>query len=194
MPMEMSAKKEEVDFESISSLRGGAERMTCVAQTCGVGMDVPMNDNTWNLFHPVSIESIDRESGNGTFNILWGQAMLASQAKILLDGIGCAGMEVSCTMDNAHSMAIKVVTKAGCKLMIFPDESGMIDPLDVRFVNSRFVQDVVSEYGRITFAPMIEAPNLIQLLHRLEEWTVAFVLVHGCHKAGLPVRESRMIF
>ena len=34
MPMELSAK-EEVDFESISSLRGGAERMTCVTRTFG---------------------------------------------------------------------------------------------------------------------------------------------------------------
>jgi len=194
MTMDMSAKNVEADFESIPSLCGGAERMTHVSQMCGIRMDVPMNDNTWNLFHPVSSESIDRESGNRTFNLLWGQAMFVSQAKIPLDGIGCAGMEVSCTMDNAHSMAIKVVTKAGCKLMIFPDEPGMMDTLDVRLINSRFVQDVVNEYGRITFAPMIETQNLIQLLRRLEEWTVAFVLVHGCNKAGLPVRESRMFF
>ena len=35
MPMEMSAKKEEVDFESISSLRGGEVLMTCVTRTLG---------------------------------------------------------------------------------------------------------------------------------------------------------------
>ena len=194
MPMEMSSKKEEVDFESISSLRGGAERMTCVAQTCGVGMDVPMNDNTWNLFHPVSSEFINHESGNRTFNLLWGQAMFVSQTKIPLDGIGCTDMEVSCAMDNDHSMAIKVITKAGCKLMILPDEPGMMDPLDVRLINSRFVQDVVNEYGRITFAPMIETSDIIQLLRRLEEWTAAFTLVHGHHKAGLPDRELGLIF
>lgn len=194
MPMEMSAKKEEVDFESIPCLCNGAERMTHVPQTCGIRMNVPMNDNTWNSFRPVSSESIGRESGNRTFNLLWGQAMFVSQVKSSLDGIGCADMEVSCTMDNAHSMAIKVVTKAGCKLMIFPDDPGMLDPLDVRLINSRFVQDVVNEYGRITFSPMIETPDLIQLLRRLEEWSVAFVLVHGCHKAGLPTRESGMIF
>lgn len=168
--------------------------MPHIPQALGIPKDMPMNDITWGLFHRAPQNAIGYQSGNRTFDLLWAQVMFASQAKMPLDGIGCVGMEISCVMDNNHNKAIKVVTRAGCKLMIFPVESGMMDPLDVRLINSRFLQDVVNEYGRITFAPMIETPDLIQLLCRLEEWTAAFILVHGHHKAGLPDRELGLIF
>ena len=99
--------------------------------------DICRNDEiTWDAFHPVPNEAISRESGNRTFDLLWAQAMFVSQSGIPLNGIGCEGMQVSCVMDSRHNMAIRVITHSGCKVLIFPDEPGMMDPLDVRLVNS----------------------------------------------------------
>ncbi len=152
------------------------------------------DDMTWDAFHPAPNTAISRESGNRTFNLLWAQAMFVSQSRTPLNGIGCEGMQVSCVMDSERHMAIKVVTHAGCKVLIFPDEPGMMDPLDVRLVNSVPVRNVVDEHGRISFSSPFETPELATLLRRLEDWTVAFTLVHGPRMAGLPPQGVQTFF
>ncbi len=155
---------------------------------------IPCDGLNWDSFYPVQGKGIDWDSGNRTFNLLWAQAMFASQAGMSFSTIGCDGMQVSCTMDHDHNMAIKIVTGEGCKLMVLPKEPGKIDPLDVCLIGAITVPNVVDEHGRIKFASMIETPQLIELLQRLEKWTTGFITVHGHHMAGLSSFQGTCMF
>lgn len=148
----------------------------------------------WDSYYPVQGDGINWDSGNRTFNLLWAQAMFASQAKMSFGNIGCDGMQVSCSMDHDRNKAIKIVTGEGCKLMVLPKEPGMMDPLEVCLVGAISVPNVVDEHGRIKFASLIETPQLIELLQRLEKWTIGFITVHGHHMAGLSSFQGTYMF
>lgn len=155
---------------------------------------VPCDGLNWDSFYPVQGEVIYRDSGNRTFNLLWAQAMFASQIKMPFSDIGCDGMQISCAMNHDHNMAIKIVTTEGCKLMVLPKEPGKIDLLEVCLIGAIAIPNVIDEHGRIRFASMIETPQLIELLQRVEKWASGFIAVHGRHMAGLPSPRVNMYF
>ena len=83
---------------------------------------VPCDGLNWDSFYPIQGEAINTDSGNRTFNLLWAQAIFASQVKMSFNDIGCDGMQISCAMDHDHNMAIKIITTEGCKLIVLPKE------------------------------------------------------------------------
>ena len=136
---------------------------------------------------PASREAANASTGNAIFDSLWTQALQI--APLPLAVFGCGTASLCCAVSKDGKKAIKITTAHGCKVLVSGQGEGDAETatLNVRLVGGATVPALVSENGEISFAIPVETNRLIELVKRIEKWTVSFMILYGRKKAGVVV-------
>lgn len=136
---------------------------------------------------PVSREAANSSTGNAIFDSLWTQALQI--APLPLAVFGCGTASLCCALSKDGKKAIKITTAHGCKVLVCAQGNGDAETatLNVCLVGGTSVPELVSENGEISFAIPVETNRLIELVKRIEKWTVSFMILYGRKKAGVVV-------
>ena len=132
-----------------------------------------------------SREAANASTGNAIFDSLWTQALQI--APLPLAVFGCGNATLCCAMSKDGKKAIKISTAHGCKVLVCARTEGDAETaaLNVRLVGGATVPGLISENGDINFAIPVETDRLIELVKRIEKWTVSFIILYGRNKAGV---------
>ena len=136
---------------------------------------------------PEGREAANSSTGNAIFDSLWTQALQI--APLPLAVFGCGTASLCCAVSKDGKKAIKITTAHGCKVLVCAQGEGDAETstLNVRLVGGASVPALVSENGEISFAIPVETNRLIELVKRIEKWTVSFMILYGRKKAGVVV-------
>jgi len=136
---------------------------------------------------PAGREAANSSTGNTIFDSLWTQALQI--APLPLAVFGCGTASLCCAVSKDGKKAIKITTAHGCKVLVCAQGEGDAETsmLNVRLVGGAAVPALVSENGEISFAIPVETNRLIDLVKRIEKWTVSFMILYGRKKAGVVV-------
>lgn len=136
---------------------------------------------------PASREAANSSTGNAIFDSLWTQALQI--APLPLAVFGCGAASLCCAVSKDGKKAIKITTAHGCKVLVCAQGEGDAETakLNIRLVGGAMVPALVSENGEISFAIPVETNRLIELVKRIEKWTVSFMILYGRMKAGVVV-------
>ena len=129
-------------------------------------------------------EAANTPTGNAMFDSLWTQALQI--APLPLAVFGCGNARLCCAMNKDGKKAIKIMTSHGCQILVSASgdgESGN-ETLNVRLIGGAATPGLVSERGDISFAMPVETNRLIELVKRIEKWTVSFIILFGRARAG----------
>ena len=136
-----------------------------------------------------SREAADSSTGNAMFDSLWTQALQI--APLPLAVFGCGNAQLCCAMSKDGKKAIKITTTHGCKVLVSakPD-GGETGGLNVCLVGGAVTPGLIAENGDIRFAIPVETNRLVDLVKRIEKWSVSFLILFGREKAGLIAQSA----